>query len=360
MKQKIYTSLFFLIVCSITLNAQDKTKVVKPFESNWVIPEGVKVKFETFEERETILLNGRIFTKNENFSNGIIEVDVFANQKRSFAGIIFRNQEGTREEAYMRMHKSKQPDAVQYTPTYNGESAWQLYSEHQVNVVFKKEGWNTLRIETIGQKASIFVNDKKVHTVHKLKTGNIDGQLGLFSLFENRFSNFKFTKTDSIKIEQKSKNSSKDPNIIKNWAITQATLYTEENFDPKGLSDEKKIFAYTEDSGLLPISKYIEKSVSGNFEGNPEVYTIASIEIKADKEDKKLFSFDYSDKIIVYLNGQPIFFGNNAFRSKGIQFKGHLNINANRLHLNLNKGKNVLECVVIDRANGWGLMGKLE
>ena len=74
----------------------------------------------------------------------------------------------------------------------------------------------------------------------------------------------------------------------------------------------------------------------------------------------KLFSFDYSDKIIVYLNGKIIFKANNAFRSKGVQFQGHININANKLYLNLEKGRNTLHCVVIDKANGWGLIGKLK
>jgi len=113
----------------------------------------------------------------------------------------------------------------------------------------------------------------------------------------------------------------------------------------------------TEDSGLLPISKYVVKPSSGNFEDNEEVYTVASIVIDSDSKQVKQFYFDYSDKIIVYLNGQAIFFGNNAFRSKGVQYQGHIDINANNLYLSLKEGKNTLQCVIIDRANGWGLIG---
>lgn len=39
---------------------------------------------------------------------------------------------------------------------------------------------------------------------------------------------------------------------------------------------------------------------------------------------------------------------------------GHLNLKANTLLLNLKKGENTIHCIVIDKANGWGLMGKLE
>ena len=45
--------------------------------------------------------------------------------------------------------------------------------------------------------------------------------------------------------------------------------------------------------------------------------------------DQGQFFFDYSDKIFVYLNGKLVFSGNNAFRSKGVQYQGHVDINAN-------------------------------
>jgi len=63
---------------------------------------------------------------------------------------------------------------------------------------------------------------------------------------------------------------------------------------------------------------------------------------------------------MVFLNGKLLFIGNNAFRQKGVQYMGHMDINTNKLHLPLEKGKNEIHCVVIDKANGWGLMAKLE
>jgi len=104
----------------------------------------------------------------------------------------------------------------------------------------------------------------------------------------------------------------------------------------------------------------VSKDVSGNFEGNGEDYIIATTTIKVDQDETRLFSFDYSDKIMVYLNGRLIFKGNNAFRAKGLQHTGHIGIDTNTLYLPLEKGSNSLHCVVIDKANGWGLMGKLE
>ena len=42
---------------------------------------------------------------------------------------------------------------------------------------------------------------------------------------------------------------------------------------------------------------------------------------------KNILHFDYSDKIIVYLNGKAIFKGNNAFGVKGMQHMGQMDIN---------------------------------
>ncbi len=351
---------FFIFLSNIQLSqAQDKTQIIPMNSSNWDIHKGTS-SFETFDNRETLLLNGKAFLKNKQFSNGTIEVDVYANKNRSFAGIIFRKKQSTMEEVYMRLHKSNQADAIQYSPTYNEELTWQLYKEYQANVTFKNKGWNNLRIEVNGSSAIIFVNNKKVFIVDNLRTTHDTGELGLFALFNNRFSNFKFTNKDLIKQTKKDSLKNKKNNIISQWNITKGFPFIEKKLNFNNFSKEIYTTVLTEKSGLLPLSKYIKKSSAGNFEKNTEVYTIVTTNIESSNHQIKLFSFDYSDKIIVYLNGTPVFKGNNAFRSKGIQYQGHIDINANKLYLNLRKGKNTLHCVVIDKANGWGIIGKLE
>ena len=340
-------------------NAQNNT-IITPINSlNWKVYKGEST-FETFDNRETLVLNGKVILKNINFSNGTIEVDVYTNESRSFAGIIFRKQEKTMEEVYMRFHKTNQADALQYSPIYNDESNWQLYREHQANVGFKNKGWNTLRIEINKNNADIFVNNENVLTVNNLKTTHSNGEIGLFSLFNNRFSNFRLTNKDVGSLPKIDSNINIDLNIISQWNITEAFPYIEHTLTFNNFSEEEYNTVSTERSGLLPFSKYIEKPPVGNFKNNKEFYSVASTVIESNNNQVKSFSFDYSDKIIVYLNGKEIFKGNNAFRSKGIQYQGHLDIDANKLYLNLKKGKNTLHCVVIDEAYGWGLMGKLE
>jgi len=264
------------------------------------------------------------------------------------------------EETYMRLHKSKQPDAVQYSAIYNYETNWQLYREHQANVIFKTKGWNTLRVEVNGTMAEIFVNNEKVLTVNNLKTGFPDGQIGLAALYNNRFSNFRITNIDEAASTNQPAKESNSSDIIKKWNVTQAFTYIEGTLNSKDFSKLTSKSLNTEASGLLPISKYIERTSVGNFEANKEEYAVVSTNIVVDANEVRQFFFDYSDKIFVYLNGKLVFSGNNAFRSKGVQYQGHLDINANSLYLDLKKGNNTLHCVVIDKANGWGIIGGLK
>ncbi len=160
--------------------------------ADWHVPKDAT--FERFDNRQTLVLkSGRATVKTQDFKNGTIEVDVFANSKRSFAGITFRKQNDHMEEVYMRMHKSGQVDAVQYTPIFHKESNWQLFRTYQARVSFRQAGWNTLRIEVRGSRAEVFVNDEQAMVIDHLRTGQSSAQIGLFALFTNRFSNFRVT-----------------------------------------------------------------------------------------------------------------------------------------------------------------------
>ena len=350
--------LYLSVIGAQSMLAQSQTVDIPMEAAYWAVPEDAR--FEPFDGRKTLWLDGKAFAKGHEMSNGRIEVDVYANAARSFAGLVFRKQEGTMEEVYMRLHKSKQVDALQYAPIFRKEATWQLYREYQAQVTYPQKGWNTLRVDVEGGKATVYVNQKSVLVVDHLRTGHTGGEIGLFALFGNRFANFRYTPFEKAKTEQTVIVEQPAPGVITAWMISEVKAY-----DPSAFGFEAGTLANgqlvsTEASGLLPLSKYLEKPSSGAFEQNKEAYTVASTTIQAMEPSTKAFSFDYSDKIRVYLNGQLLFVGNNAFRSKGPQHTGHLGMTANTLYLPLEQGENLLQCVVIDKANGWGLMGRLE
>lgn len=327
-------------------------------EDNLSFAEHTQYTFETIDGKNTLVLNGRAQVKELIFGNGTLEVEVYANSKRSFAGITFRKQGDTFEEVYLRMHKSGEPDALQYTPAFNIESNWQLYPEYQTVAVTKNKGWNTLKIQVKDHVAEIFVNGKSVLIVDDLKTDHKAGSIGLFALFENRFANLKFSKNEMVTSIKKQDDKNIE-GLITEWKLSEPKPYNEEDDFSKLLNTSYKITGKTASNGLLPISKYIVKPSRGKYSRNHEDYVIVGTSIDSNSEEVKYFAFDYSDKIMVYLNGELLFKGTNSFRFKNIQHKGHLKMGTNNIPLKLKKGKNILQCVVIEKANGWGLMGRI-
>ena len=90
-------------------------------------------------------------------SNAIVELDIAITEQRGFAGLVFRLQDKANfEHFYIRPHQSGNPDANQYTPVFNGVSAWQLYhgEEYASPTPYKFNEWMSVKIIFSGSKAS--------------------------------------------------------------------------------------------------------------------------------------------------------------------------------------------------------------
>ena len=73
-------------------------------------------------ERPSLFIdNGVALLRDSSFGDGTIEFDVALHGHASFAGVAFRAlSEDDYELIYLRPHLSRRPDALQYTPIYNG------------------------------------------------------------------------------------------------------------------------------------------------------------------------------------------------------------------------------------------------
>ena len=92
--------------------------------------------------------------------DGTIEMDVQVTRRRSFVYITFRMQDDKEyEDFYMRPHKSGLPDALQYAPVHQGQSAWQLYHGPGATtaVEFQPGAWTRLRLVVQGSRAAVFL-----------------------------------------------------------------------------------------------------------------------------------------------------------------------------------------------------------
>lgn len=325
--------------------------------NEWSFSENAVYRIETKAGQNSLFLNGRADLVTSDFQNGTVEVDIFASGRRSFGGITFRGTETAQDEVYLRLHKGNQVDAVQYTPIYNGESNWQLYQELQAKVAFRENDWNQLRLDIKDSQLTVFVNGQEVLQVAHLRSGNAQGTIGLFGLFGTHFANLRIQKATGT-AQLVATAPPQDPTIIHQWELSEALPYSAD-LDLNQLLRLPTQQVATEASGLLPVSKYVAKSSGNNFEQNQEDVVLLSVNIQSDSEQVKHFLFDYSDRIILRLNGQILYKGNNTFRAKGLQYMGHLMRQAHSIPLPLKAGANRLECFLIERANGWGIMGQM-
>ncbi|GLB53676.1 hypothetical protein NBRC110019_27170 [Neptunitalea chrysea] len=357
---KIRFIVLYCFTCSVTqLLAQSTT--ISFNKEKWNTKTSTEANFAKFKDREALQLNGSLFLNNFMLEQGEISVDIFCDSNRSFAGLIFHDSGDNSEEVYLRKHKSSQADAIQYTPIFNNESNWQLYPQLQSFYTFIPNQWNTLTIAFNAKKALVLINNEVTLEIPVLKTDNTTGKIGLWALKPGWFSNFKVEplKHDLSAIKEPSEVYTLP--LITEWELSKSTsIDSLSEYISKTPNNIKTITAPTEPNGLLPISKYIKKTSNRNFEYNTEEFTIATKTIHSNSKKEVRFMFDYSDRCIVVLNGKKLFIGDNSFKVKGVQYMGHLNKKSNTLLLSLQKGNNLLQVFVIEKANGWGLIGSLE
>ena len=173
-------TIFVSLIVAVLAATMDSRAEVVPFDSErWAIANG---RVEDFLGQKTLV--GQADLKDVEFENGVIEVDVAVDGRRCFPGIAFRIQdEKNMEQFYIRPHKPKMPDALQYTPVSNGLGSWQLYNGRgfTADADFPYGEWIHIRLEVLGSRARVYLGDEDtpVLVVNDLKHGLSQGGVGL-------------------------------------------------------------------------------------------------------------------------------------------------------------------------------------
>jgi hypothetical protein len=321
-------------------------------------------RFENIGGKQVLCLDGEAFVRNVNLINGSIAVDIANDDRRRFANLIFRAASTeTYETAYLRMHKSGQPDSVQYTPHLNGETNWQLFREAQATADFGDEPWITLQLDFADDLMNLSLGQGTSEPVMTttLTLPAQAGAIGLRTLFEGCFSNFRYsTTTPLINSENVPDEEIAETGTIREWSLSAAFPLEEWNAlsaNPRG--EEAWGTAEAEPNGRLLISRYRKKTSSGNFERNQIDGVYAGVAVHSDRAQNATFSIDASDMATIWLNGRALFAFDNSFRAKGLLDRGDFDASKQTLNLQLEEGRNELIVLVAERANGWGLAAAL-
>jgi len=330
------------------------------FDSDrWVMAGG-----QVVEHMERTCLKGTAYLGDVEFENGVIEVDVVFDERRSYSGFRFRGQSAQEyEEFYVRPHRSPiYSDALQYTPVYNGVSCWQLCNGpgYTDMAQLPKNEWVHLRLEVSGHQARVFVGESDVAAlvIPYLGHGVSRGTIGVYGRTDGTsyFSNFSYTLEEDLpeKIAfDPAPARFMPPGIVTDWEISQAfqtsdiqlDVYPTEQ-DLPGLEWEA---VAPEVSGMVNLTRHRART------GRQPDCVIARTTIESDAAETREYLFGYSDFISIFLNGKILFSANSAYQKRDPSFLGIVGLN-DAIYLPLEKGSNELMFMVAESFGGSALI----
>lgn len=357
MSRSIHTLVYVVVI--LLAGAAARAGVVEFTSDRWEVKRG-----EVMTHLGRTCFAGTANLADVDFENGVIEVDIALSGAAAYPGVAFRRQSDENYEwFYIRPHRTgRYPDALQYTPVIGGIAGWQLYHGRGFTAGADKHEneWVTLRLEIKGTQARVFYGDMDTPAlvIDELKHGVSSGALGVVG--ENNgsvwFSNFRFEQTDDLAFDEP-KTPVTPTGTITEWQLSRA--FKTNRVNPRVYPRFFTIFAgqwqtvTSEPSGLVDVARFVETRGQG-----PDCVLARKI-VQCDRRQDVTLSFGYSDEVTVFLNGQRVFSGNSAYRSRDRSFLGIVGLN-DKVYLTLEKGRNEIMLIVSERFGGWGFMARAD
>jgi hypothetical protein len=310
---------------------------------------------------------GNAFRRDVQLLDGTIDADVKVTRRRSFVYVNFRVQtDGEQEEFYLRPHKSNLPDATQYSPVYQGQSAWQLYHGPRGTTLIEIEPdkWQRLRIVLSGQKAAFFLGDTIKpfmvipHLARDPKSGYISlaaflppgtpgsGAIAWFSNVAVRSGVIAYGFNDLPAMPSPPKG------VISSWEAGESFVAPDSAIsviNSAWLAKTKLV--PTEPEGFVELHRHVTLPKDARNWG-----VVARTRVTAQQAAIKRLDLGFSDRVTVFLNGRPIFYRDDSYdyagRRDGLIIPAQATV-----YLPLQAGSNDVSIVVTDRFGGWAIMG---
>ncbi len=359
---------FVKSICLVLLTnsfAFSQTQLKAQFTEDFWDIKAENFAFSNYKGKPSLYLEkGAAILKDAKLKNGIIEYDVNFSQGRKFAMIQFRHcDDKNYEEFYLRAHQSGNPDAMQYTPVFNGVSGWQLYHGKGYSGAYHYnfEEWMHVKLVIYNNKMDVFLNNmsQPVLHVHDLKREPVSGGLGFYSLLGGaHYANLTYQEIEEPKLIGVSRATPElEEGVLLDWEVSKF-------FDKKdlnGVVNLKRHSEYasgewsplaTEYDGKLNLAKVGMKTKEKNT-------VFAKTIIPSEKRQIKKLSFGFSDDVIIYVNNKVVYSGYNRFRSRDYRYLGTIGY-FDSIYLTLTKGKNEVVFAVSETMGGWGLKAKIK
>jgi hypothetical protein len=277
-------------------------------------------------------LDGMVLVPDLKIENIGIEVDVLA-EAPCYPGIAFRLAGLENFElAYAVPVASGQSDAIQYDPVFRGSNTWQLHAgpEYQKQATVPTGKWFTLRVDVVGERAAIRVDDQPPLVVERLSHGRTAGRFGLWTFRPALFRNLRVTSPRSLEALAGQSQEAPAGAIDAWWLVGTGTLAGEP-------------------SGVLNLNRYLPGS-------RGEVRLVRSFRV--DDEIDLEVAFGFSDEVALSLDGEVLFEGSHTFSGfETEETRGWVRPGDNRLVHHISTGDHELEAVLrVTEPFGWGVI----
>ena len=361
-------AVFALVLPASLISARQAVRTpVGPPALGWAVDRADlagNVKFEALLGRADAMVlrgNTHVVKAGLDFGDGTIEFDLAPLANGHFTGITFRRQSFTNHEnVYVRFHRSGDFMAMQYAPRVNGSSTWQLYQEFAVETLWPRESWTSVRLEIKGSQMDVFTGTAKapVLTVPRLRNGTAGGEIGFWARVNDRpqewaaaISNLRITRAPATAPLR----AAVDPpaQFLSNWQLSEPMPAAGPTIKvPASLT--KWTAARAEESGLININRLfpVQKARSVIF---------AKHTLRSDAARRVLAGIGYSDDVTVFVNGEPIYRGINAWDSRTPALNSFVDTRWEAAFLPLREGDNeIVLAVADDQRFGWGFAVRIE
>ena len=294
---------------------------------------------------------GQANIKGLKFATGVIEFDLLLDSERDFTGPIFRQSDGGHGEiVYFRPHLNGKPDAIQYTPVVNNNLAWQIFTGpgFEAEVTYPLKRWMRVRADVYTSSALISVDGKPVLHVPELKSGVGSGDLGVAALIGGSYyANFTVEPIPGYRDPLPAAEAKPLPaGSIRTWLVTPAL--TEADATSRASNSRwAKVDWHpiaVETNGIANLSK-------AGPDADDRHSFIARFGLRTGSAKVATMRFGFSDRVRVFLNGTPLYAGEDLQGSRDYRFLGHVGF-WDTLFLPLKPGLNTVAFVVTDDTNG--------
>lgn len=359
-------SLLILLCClffSRPALADDELRV--PWPGDWRV-EAAAASVERYQGRDALALqNGRVWLDEAPLRDGVVRFALNAGAELGFYGIAFRAVDAENyEHIYVRPFLSGNPDATQYTPVYNGVSGWQLYADERFAVAapVATDRWATVEVAFRDRYAVLSIDGERVFFPALQRAAAAGGLAITASGATVRIADVSVSReppdiggTATGAAAEPDAHSDDDGDVIDTFMVS--TTFGEYRLDPAaplpaaltGALEWAK--AGTDVRGIVNLAKTRRRSADANT-------VLAGVTLRSADERSVRLRFGFSDRVIVYLDGRPLYRGRNEWRSRDYRFLGTVG-RFDEVILPLSPGDNVLRFAVSETFGGWGITAAL-